>query len=327
MLQKQALNGILVDMTEQSIRDQVVSQIPVDSFTERFTVTHSEVVDTLHQFPSLCYLLGRITDLPQTRDIKFDNVERHVYYLVEGSGMFGLAHPDDAMRWKGIFNHSIGTPRHVFYLAQGLRDLSPDERTRFEDRGYSFSEFDSLEPELIRDVMMPSHNSRRGFDERNWYDLNDEVHKPGTPGELAHAYLDQCGAPAIFADLISRVEEHADHLPRAGVNYFPNILDAILTYGDWVYLQRPATLKESFDAKRKNRSDIDEDILTLLESCGRTFETDINEILKIDILEELKLAGPYEWETQIRRAYCAPSGIRLEDAFQTYVAQYPQVVQ
>src|SRR3989344_6594127 len=83
-----------------SPRERMVAEIPVDDYIARYEVTDPYTVETLHDFPTLVYLLGRVTEEPQLRDSQFGDSERGVRFLVEGSGMFGHKHPDDAMRGK-----------------------------------------------------------------------------------------------------------------------------------------------------------------------------------------------------------------------------------
>ncbi len=239
------------------IRDQVISEIPVQRFIDHYEVANPEVIAALEKYPSLAYLLGRVTDKPQTRDIRFDGVERDVRFLTEGSGMFNLEPTDDAIRWKGIFNHAIGTSRQVFVVARMLKNITPEQRQALESSGYDFTEFDTFDPELLRDFMFISHVSRRSWDERNWYNLDDEVHPPGSPGETTAQFLADKNAPKVFQELI-RVEQHAEHLAKVenDRHVFPNIVDNILTWSDWTYGQKPTSLTDRFEQIRETRPDL-----------------------------------------------------------------------
>ena len=310
-----------------SPRERMVAEIPVDDYIARYEVTDPYTVETLHDFPTLVYLLGRVTEEPQLRDSQFGDSERGVRFLVEGSGMFGHKHPDDAMRWKGMSNHSIVTARGVYYTDRRIRNLSESERKQLEDMGFDFTEFDTLDSELSRDFMFDSHVSRRRWDERRLYVLpQGETDPEGSPGEQAATMFRAEKAPEIFHRLI-RVEDHAQHLAQLGPrgHHFPNIIDGILTWTDWTFAQSPMTLDARFEAIRRTRPDISADVLDILESSGRDFERVVNEVLGTDLRQEIIEAAPEDWELQIRRAYVSASGLTIAEAFPMYVAQYPGV--
>src|SRR3989338_6736809 len=124
-------------------------QIDVPKYIEAYSIKNPTTIEALKTHPGLCFLLGRVTDEPQTRDVKFDGVERDVHYLTEGSGMYGLTHPDDAMRWKGIFNHIVGTARQVNYMSQTLAGITDEQKQAFADWGYDISSFDEIDPKLL----------------------------------------------------------------------------------------------------------------------------------------------------------------------------------
>lgn len=231
-----------------------------------------------------------------------------VYFLTEGSGMFGLKNPEDAMRWKGIFNHVMGTARQVCWLAQRFKGLTPEERSRFEQLGFDFSDFDRITPELLRDFMLISHAGRRASDEYRWHGLRDSVHQTDESGISTIGILQRESAPWVFQELM-RVENHAEHLAAVkGDDQFPNIVDNILTYCDWTFGQQPNTLFERFEGLRA-RSRTDSKVLNTLQQAGTRFENALNEIMRSTLRQEMANSGPYEWEIEIREAYCAPSGI------------------
>jgi hypothetical protein len=60
------------------------------------------------------------------------------------------------------------------------------------------------------------------------------------------------------------------------------------------------------------------EILQLLKPCAETFMEATREILGKDFFDRMLRAGPYEWEKEIRQAYCAPSGLQVRDVFPNY---------
>lgn len=301
----------------QIFGDKIVSQISVDAFIERFRVSNPDVQETLRAYPTLCYLLGSVTQTPQTEDQRPDGVVRSIHFLVEGSGMFGLTHAADAERWKGIFNHIMGTARQVFFLSEQLLRLTLDQKQQFNKLGFDINSLNELNPELLRNFMFISHAGRRQSDERTWHGLNDNVHPEGDSGVTTLALLKSYNADPVLVNLM-RVETHAHHLAVAGKKGFlPNIVDNILTYCDWTFGQQPNTLTERFVGLRKSRRQ-PEEILNVLESCGNRFEAALKQVLGNDIFDRMINAGPYDWETQIRKAYSASSGLTLEELFPTY---------
>lgn len=319
--------------------------IPVNTFISRFEVSNPQVKDVLQKYPTLCYMLGNIsspaevivTDKhPAVRkgEIKTgDKISKQL--LMEGSGMFGLKDKDDAKEWKGIFNHTVGSARHTFFLFNRLSEAikkDPKIKEKLQEAGFDFSEFDKLDAETLRDFMFMDHLTRRQYDETNWYQLNDyqkEWHpETSVPGETAKALLEKYQADQTFIDLI-RVENHPNHLAESatteGNKHFPNIVDALLTYADWTFEQGPMSLEERFKKLKETRKDISPELLEVLESCGHVFENTMNVIFETNIFEELKSAGPYDWETEIRTVYGAPSGLSLKETFPGYLQQFPQI--
>ena len=291
---------------------------------EQSLIKHPEVSNVLLKYPTLKFLLGEVTSEVQTQDSRPDGVIRPVYYLTKDSGMFGLENKDDAMRWKGIFNHIIGSARQVYWLSEKLNNLTQEQKQQFANLGFDTSSFDEIDPELLRNFMFISHAGRRITDETTWHELKDEPHGETDPGTATVNLLKEMKANQVFLDLM-RVEMHADHLVKAGENkLFPNIIDNILTYCDWTFGQKPNTLEERFIALEKSKRAPPE-ILAILKECGLSFELALKQVLGENIWQEMILAGPYDWETEIRKAYCAPSGLNLQEAFPAYLNQYPQV--
>lgn len=295
----------------------------VDASIRRYDVTHSQVKEILHEFPSLQFLLGNVSQEPVGRDKQPDGIDRPIYFLTEGSGMFGLKNPDDAMRWRGIFNHIMGTARQVYYLADRLTQLSSEHIQALGDRGFDMSTLSGINPRTLRDFMFVFHAGRRQSDEYTRHGLRDTAHPTGDSGINTYQLLKKEGAPQLFLDLM-RVEMHADHLAASAARYiyFPDLIDNVLTYPDWTFGQTPNTLAERFvELRQKEREP--PGILDILEQCGTTFETAVKDIVDPNIFTQMTHAGPYDWETKIRQAYCAPSGLTLDAVFPGYIAQYP----
>lgn len=305
-------------------------RIPVNLFIDHFQVNHPDVRNVLMQYPQLCYMLGRIDSFAsETTDrLQPDKVARPIYHLLEGSGMFGLEIPDDAMRWSGIFGHSVGTARQAWHLFNRFKQLTPAQRAEFEKAGFDFDEFDLLTPDEVRDFMSTDHLGRRGWDEKDKDGVNFTHLPEGSPGELTRYLLGKYKAPQVFLELI-RIEDHANKLAKrinqeeGNSHFFPNIVDAILTYVDWTFERSPMDLKTRFERLRQFRKDISPEILNILESSGKSFEEIFNRILRTNLFEEIQKIGPYDWEYRIRKAYCAPSGITIQEAFPEYIQQYP----
>jgi len=310
-------------MFESEIGRQGMESI-VDTSTKRYEVTHPLVIETLHEFPALRFLLGNVTSESMGVDNRPDGVSRPVYFLTEGSGMFGLKNPDDAMRWRGIFNHILGTARQVYYLADRLSRLPNRQIQALGEQGYYIPSLVTIRPNDLRDFMFVSHAGRRQMDEYAWHGLRDAVHSTGDSGINTYQLLQKEGAPALFLDLM-RVEMHADHLIQsARGDHFPDMSDNVLTYPDWTFGQAPTTLTERFAGLRKSGR-ADPEILDALERCGTSFELILRKIVDPDIFVHMTHAGPYDWETKIRQAYCVPSGLTLKAVFPGYIAQYPPV--
>lgn len=299
--------------------------IPVDTFIDYFNATVPEVNESLKKYPTLCYLLGQVTDRPQQVKKRSNGEIVNKYLLIEGSGMFGLKNPDDVLEWKGIFNHGVGSSRQTWFVSNLLKNISTKQKQKFIKKSYDFSQFDQLDSETLRDFMLFDHLSRRSWDEGRWYSTSHP--KAESPGQLAvNLLINYFKASQIFIDLM-RVELHAEKLIQAAKQegertFFPNIVDAVLTTVDWMYEQKPIDLDARFNKLEETRKDIDINNLKMFRRAGKTFIKDVNEILEIDIFELMKKAGPYDWETEIRKAYCAPSGLSLQEVFPGYLEQF-----
>lgn len=297
-------------------RGIIAPRIDVDGFIAKYRVDNELTREVLHEFPTLCYLLGNTTDAPQAIDSRPDGVEKRIFFLTEGSGMFGLAQPEDAMRWRGIFNHVMGTARQVYYLAERLMELDENGRALFGRVGFDTKTFDEIDPDLMRKFFFVSHVGRRSADEKAWHGLEDAAHREDDIGEASLKLLVSQHAEQGIIDLM-RVEAHSDLLNiGTTLGFFPNIVDNILTYTDWTYGQRPQTLQSRFEGLRKSQRQPKE-VLDILEGAGNHFEQAMVEALGVDT--PIRMANArYDWEEKIRRAYCAPSGISIVGAFPDY---------
>ncbi|HUD19871.1 MAG TPA: hypothetical protein VMR81_05505 [Patescibacteria group bacterium] len=314
-----------IERTHHDFQSPEMIQASVDAFIERYDVANQFVRETLHEHPNLRFLLGNVNPEPVDMKRLSDGSMRFVYSLTEGSGMLGLKNPDDVMEWRGIFNHIMGTSRQVYYLADRLSRLPDYQVQLFGERGYYVPSLITIRPNVLRDFMFISHAGRRIWDGRDINKLKDTVGPSEDIGKTAYDLLLRQGASERELDLM-RVEMHADHLAQSTYGTrFPDMIDNILTYADWTFDQTPMTLETRF-ALLRERKRATEEVLGILEACGKTFEKDLREIVDPDIFEHMTHAGPYDWETKIRGAYCAPSGLNIKDVFPGYIAQYPQVV-
>ena len=282
--------------------------IPVMDFISHYGVESPLMQESLCSYPTLCYLLGNVTEGSPTQDNRPDGIVRPVYFLTEGSGMFGLKNPDDAMRWRGIFNHVIGTTRQVNFLSNRLKNLTEEQRNQFFLLGYNVESLDKADPSLLTDYMLVSHSGRRGADEHNWHNLNDEVHTSADPYESTLQHLQKLDAPDEIIALM-RTEKHSYLL----AGELPDIIDNILTYCDWTFGQSPTTLEERFEGLRA-RSRESLPVLAMLEGIGTKFETALKEVLGDTVIQEMR-ESVWDDEVLIREAYAQSAGLTLEEVF------------
>ena len=288
--------------------------IDVKSFISRFEVVNPEVQAFLHAHPLTCYLLGRISNEPAGRDARPDGIERDYYLCQEGSGMFGLTKPDDAMRWRGIFNHIAGSARQVDWMARRLKSMTAEQRLEFKARGFNLEPFDSFDPETLRDFMFISHAGRRQADEYNWHRRSSPQQAALDSGPLTSALLEAEGVDERLLHLL-RTEDPAGLRDESSNGiYFPDITVNILTYCDWTFAQAPVSFEERFAGLRAAKRQ-DEATLDMLESCGRSFQSALTEIIGPNIVNEMLTAPVPEWELVFRRAYCASAGLSLSETF------------
>jgi len=156
--------------------------------------------------------------------------------------------------------------------------------------------------------MLVSHSGRRGADEHNWHNLNDEVHTSADPYESTLQHLQKLDAPDEIIALM-RTEKHSYLL----AGELPDIIDNILTYCDWTFGQGPNTLKQRFDGLRaSNRLPVE--ILNQLEIMGAGFEEALIDVLGQEVIDRMK---DHQWkdEALIRKGYCASAGLKVSEVF------------
>lgn len=286
--------------------------VDVDKFIKEYAVEQENVQEALRWYPTLCYLLGDVEDA-QMRDSRPDGIDRPIWFLKEGSGMFGLKNPEDAMRWKGIFNHIVGSAGQVMWLADQLKNLTEDQKQEFIKRGFSLQTLESLDPILLRDFMLISHAGRRQMDEFHWHNLRNEAHPSEDSGKNTEFLLQHYDADPRFIDMM-RTEKH-EYLKDIGKDgYIPSLVDNICTYCDWTFGQRPMSLRERFDSLRKSKR-VSDEMLTILETAGTAFEKALKEIVDSDIFEHMRDRKYYDWEYEIRHGYCISAGLSINIVF------------
>lgn len=272
--------------------------VPVDAYIQKYEVEHPAVLEVLKEHPVLSYLLGKIN----SRGI-----------VEDGSGMFGLKNPEDAVQWKGIFNHIVGASGNVYFLAERIAKATPSQKEHLVRLGYLPNSVRSLDPEKLRDHKLIDHAGRRQSDERKRYDCQDAAH-PSTHSELnTRLLLHNAGADRFFLDHMKE-EDHEYLISRMSGKRLRNIHYALLTYGDWTFDQAPVALSERF-ALLHARGRADKKTLDVLEQSGRQFEQDLTEVFGEGILSELKNRSPYPWERNIREAYAASAGLDADKLF------------
>ena len=310
------VRSLINDPKKQSELEQVPKNpsIDVESYVRTYGIENEAVIEALNKYPVLCYLLGSVTNQSQGTDSHPDHIERSYFILQGGSGLFELRNKDDATRWKGIFNHIIGSAGQVMWLAERLQTLTDAQKQQFAERGFDIATLDQLDPEFLRDFMLVSHAGRRQMDEYIWHNLRDAAHPSDDSGKNTKDLLDQLKADPRLIELM-RVEMHAGHLAGAGESgVFFSFLDNILTYCDWTYAQSPMPLGERFEGLRKSKR-ASEDVLSVLEKAGFSFEKALQTIVDPDIFEHMRTRKLYNWEQEIRFAYCVSAGLTIDEVF------------
>ncbi len=292
---------------QKSKRELIMQKIPVDKFIEKYHVDNPDVIETLKEFPVLTYLLGSITDTAQGTSTQPDGTARPYWLVKEGSGMFGLSNPEDAMRWKGIFNHITGAARNVYFLADKIAHATPIQKQKLLALGYTPTSLASLDPDLLRDHKLIDHAGRRQMDELVWHNVSDDAHPSTYSEKNTLALLEQNGADPYFLHHMKE-EDHAYLFSRGKTGRLKDIQFAVLTYGDWTYEQKPMNLKERFAGLRlRNRAD--SKTLDVLETLGQTFESDLQHVFGDSIIHEMMELKPFAWEEKMKKAYASSAGL------------------
>lgn len=279
--------------------------IPVDRYIEKYNVRNKDTEEALKEFPVLCYLLGSVSENPSGNN----------KIISEGSAMFGLKDPEDAMRWKGIFNHIMGAARHVYFLADKIAHATPEQKQKLIDLGYTSASVSSIDPDLLRDHKLIDHAGRRQSDEFTWYAVNDNAHHSNNSELNTVHLLEKNNADPFFVNHMK--EEDHRYLSTKGKNgRLKDIHYAVLTYGDWTYGQKPMSMSERFVGLRASKR-ADEQTLDTLEALGNTFESDIKKVFGDSIIDQMQNIKPYPWEEKIKRAYAASAGLSASSIFST----------
>jgi hypothetical protein len=287
--------------------------IPTENFINRFHVEDSQIVEVLRTHPALCYLLGKVSE-PQPVVHRPTGQNRTVRILEEGSGMFGLTDKQDAMEWRGIFNHVAGSARHTEFLIDKLSNSTSEQRTQLEAKGYDFTMLDRYGKKNMLEYMLISHAGRRAMDENNWYNIQNNVRPVGDSYQNTKLLLTEANAPNELLELLE-VENHQSLMFDEGkTGRFTNIAVALLTYADWTFGQNATTLSERFASLRKTQR-ASKEHLDVFEICSTTFEKDMNFVFGGDLYAEMSAQKPKPWETQIRNAYCSSSGLSPQEVF------------
>lgn len=293
--------------------DHALKVIPTAEFINRFHLEDAQTIEAVRTYPALCYLLGKVSK-PQSVTYKPTGEKRAVRLLEEGSGMFGLTDEQDAMEWKGIFNHVVGSTRHTEFLIDKLNNGTSERHAQLETMGYDFTMFNKYGKENIFEYMLVSHAGRRAMDEYNLYDIQNNAHPTGDSYQNTRLLLTAANAPSELLELLE-VENHQTLLSEEGkTGRFPNIAVALLTYADWTFGQNAIPLSERFTRLRRMQRASKEQ-LDVFETCSNTFEEDMNFVFGGDLFTEMAAQKPKPWETQIRNAYCSPSGLSPQEVF------------
>lgn len=310
-----------------------VEKIPTESYIKLYNIESSETQEALRKYPVLCYLLGKVSQEPLTLTDETintstfsDRQKRQIFPLKEGSGMYGLKILEDAMRWKGIFNHIAGSARQIEYLAQLVTDFPEERKQVLIDHGFDRDSFQTLDPILLRDWQLVSHAGRRMMDEYNQDKLNDGYpHLSGEsyPNTLFH--LGRTNAPIELVNLMG-IENH-NNLEQEGA--FTDISVAIATFGDWAFGQSTVTIDDRFKGfiKKINlgiEKRISLETAEKFRQAGNNFETALTEALGISqekFYEEIANLTVPQWEIDIRKGFVSEAGLTLEEVYPEFAAR------
>lgn len=308
-------------MTERK-QETASLQIPTDHFIEMYGVENALAKEALHSFPALCYLLGN-TSVRKVTDSRDGKVKRKPVLGErnhDGSAMFGLKTPEEAIEWRGIANHIFGSVRNVDFLSQLFAQATDAQKEQMAKLGFDRASMDAVDPTLLQSFQFISHAGRRKADEHAWYGLHrspeGDLHnydKPHHSFLYTLEILERAKADPKLIDLL-RVENHYFEVDamRPGIN--PNVVDSILTYGDWTFNQKPTSLVERFEGLRKSgRQSLE--ILDLLESAGTNFENALKNVFGLDIFDRMANTPPFPGELEIRTAYAASAGLTLHQIY------------
>lgn len=293
--------------------------------TERTNPSEKLSAEVLSKFPTLKYLLGSSQERVVQDNRDGNSKTKHV--MTEGSGMFGLKNPEEAIEWKGIFNHVIGSVRNVDFITAKLSASSEEQKQTLVDHGFDRRTIDNLDPSLLQDFMFISHAGRRIADEHAWYGIHaSPLQDPNDADRTNHSYLytveilKREGASHKLIELM-RVEDHVFEVSamRTGVN--PHVEDNILTYCDWTYGQEPTPLATRFEGLRKSGRQSPE-ILDILQTAGTNFENALKAAFGEDIYERMAKTAPFPREIEIRKAYAASAGLTLKEVYPDFEAKY-----
>ncbi len=296
-----------------TLKEKIYAAIPVEKRIDRFKITNPDVIETLHEFPVLTYLLGSVTDKPQGMDTRPDGVSRPYWLVTEGSAMFGLKNPEDAMRWKGIFNHMVGSAGNVYFLAEKIAHATSVEKKKLIELGYNPTSISSLDPDLLRDQKLIDHAGRRQMDEYIWHTPHDNVHPSGKSVDNTLRILKESEADQYFLHHMNE-ENHRFLLSHGKSGRLVDIQFSLLTYGDWTYDQKPVSLRDRFIGLHA-RKRADKEVLEGLEKIGETLESDLKRVFGDSIVQEMSSRAQYEWENKIRQSYAAGAGISASEIY------------
>lgn len=281
--------------------------------------------EIITRFPTIRFLLGDVAR--QSVVNSRDGTAKSKFILQEGSGMFGLKNPEDAMEWKGIFNHVIGSVRNVYFISQKLQSLTDEQKQQFADLGYDHNSLATLNPDSLRDFMFISHAGRRKADEHAWYAVHLPPQKdPQNQRPNDHSYLytmeilESMDASQELKDLM-RVEDHVHEVEGAKEGRIKDVVDNILTYCDWTYGQAPTPLAVRFQGLRASGRQSNE-ILDILETVGTNFENALKEVLGDDIYDQMANTEPFPGEIEIRTAYASSAGLTLSEVYPDFAQKY-----
>jgi len=302
---------------ERSRRAEIFWHIPVDELLAKYEATRKHgmphiVERTIRRYPTLAYLFGTVSE---PLDVVFRNssIKQHetVSIVNDGSGMFGLRDPEDAGRWLGIINHSVGSVENAIFLGDKLKRLTKQKRKDFEALGIEFSLFDTMSIKLLRDGWLLFHAGQRKADETTWYELSDTNHNTSDPYESTLTVFHAHNIDPVFFDLL-KIEKQGElvRLARSG-NPVPAEV-AVMVLGDFLYEQTQMTVSDHFKEMRQTGGETP-DVLFTLEKFGERLEHSFSTVLGNDIFDRMRNAPEPIWATRMHRAYAASSGMTWDE--------------